>query len=649
MGEDRKDSAEILMSNFARLNSFEQTLLTLLAISCEPAHAGMLVNCLKKRNLRNPRGNQPTTANITHYLERLQQAGLLTDEKLCSPAISEILCRKAAAEGSFSPWAEVIRQEAPASAFYGKWSTRCWRAMREMRIAIYNQQFDQIYDVADFLAAQCTDFLGAEPVTAKVLCQPFDIVWFRTLPPSLQFYLLSDVLQYGQASLTRYEDAFRFLADSKDYSHLGSDEQLPFRRLYFTELLLRGQLREAEEVIAANSDAFSGTGASGTLCFLLGKKEEAEKAFAGDLKFLQELNGSSDAAFFGLPGIFFTLSLLETTGDYHRISDSIAMARSLFPRSRESASYRYIAAAVDAQESSTAELERLDLEETEEDAVGFIFLAYSSYWVNGTITPEIAARAGYLQRRAEEQGYLLAATLLAEIVAIADPDNKECRGRYQEMRQRTGIVALQRLITPEEPWRRSLQALISATNREEEVQQMRMAWLLTFPGRTIAITAREQKLQPDGSWSRGRPVTLSRLYKKRQLGYLSLKDKEICAAITREYSQGGGRASYQFDLERAIPAMIGHPHLFLADSPQTPVEFVEGEPELLVEERGDNLHICFAQPLSEEKINFYKETPTRIKVITVSEQHRKIAQITGVNGITVPRALLNPFPEATTI
>ncbi len=629
-------SAATLLTAFTKLSPFARAILTLMAIACEPANPGMLANCLRKLGIRSTETTPATATGVANHISRLQQAGFINKEKLCAPVISEILCRRAAENGTFAPWAEVIREEAPASAFYGKWATRCWRAMREVRFGIYTEQFDLIYDATDFLANQCTEFLGDEPVTTKILCRPFDKKWFCTLPPSFQFYLLGDVLQYGQKSLTSYADAADFLT-SKEMTQLDSDEQLPFKRLWFNELLFRGKLTEAEQFIADNKEAFYGTGAGGTLFFLLGEQEKAEQAFDSDLAALQELANGKDSAFFGMPGIFFILFQLQKTKEYHATTEKIATALSLFPKSREAASYGFLAAAVNAQINDQPE--DIDAGETiEQDAFTFIFFAFSHYWLHSTISPEIAALAAALQQRAEQHGYLLAATLLAEILTIAHPDDKEYRNRYQQLRKRCGIISLQSLITPEEPWRRSLQALIAATGEEQDIPQMRMAWMLTFPGKSISITAREQKRRADGSWSRGRPITPSRLYKNRQLTYLSAKDKEICAAITKQYPQGNVNATYQFDMERAIPAMIGHPHLFLADSPQTPVEFVAGEPELLVEERGENLHICFAQPLTEEKINFHKETPTRIKVITISEQHRKIAQITGVNGITVPKA-----------
>ncbi|MDP3480810.1 MAG: hypothetical protein Q8R88_13645, partial [Desulfoprunum sp.] len=121
------------LEQYNKLSPFEQTLLQLLSIIYEPAHSTLLVNCLRKLELSNPRGNRPTSVNLNHYLLKFEQAGLTTPDRRCVPELVEILTRKALQEGNLALYAGIIQEEAPASYYYGKWSTRCWRAMREMR------------------------------------------------------------------------------------------------------------------------------------------------------------------------------------------------------------------------------------------------------------------------------------------------------------------------------------------------------------------------------------------------------------------------------------------------------------------------------------------------------------------------------------
>jgi SNF2 family DNA or RNA helicase len=163
-----------------------------------------------------------------------------------------------------------------------------------------------------------------------------------------------------------------------------------------------------------------------------------------------------------------------------------------------------------------------------------------------------------------------------------------------------------------------------------------MVWMIAFEGKEITVSPKEQKLSADGVWSKGKPISLARLYNTAKFNYLTTQDRKVCAAIKKTHNPATNTTNYTFNMEKALLAMIGHPNLYLADSPGTPMEFVPGEPELLVEERGENLRIRFAHPISEENINFSKETPTRIKIININDNHRRIAQITGKDGITVP-------------
>ena len=77
---------------------------------------------------------------------------------------------------------------------------------------------------------------------------------------------------------------------------------------------------------------------------------------------------------------------------------------------------------------------------------------------------------------------------------------------------------------------------------------------------------------------------------------------------------------------------------FLKRSPQTPVEIVSGEPELVVERKGDSLFIHFSQDIGEGNVAVWRETPTRFRIIKISDEHRQVAEITGRDGLLVPIA-----------
>ena len=120
-----------LLQQYENLGPFEKTLLQFLSVVYEPANISLIVSCLLILDLRSSRGNKPTAANLNHYLTKFQQLNLLTDDRQCAPEIVETLSKYAVAEGTFPSFARTIRDEAPVSYYYGKWTTRCWRAIRE--------------------------------------------------------------------------------------------------------------------------------------------------------------------------------------------------------------------------------------------------------------------------------------------------------------------------------------------------------------------------------------------------------------------------------------------------------------------------------------------------------------------------------------
>ncbi len=632
-----------LLHHYKKLSPFERTLLQFLSVVYEPAHTTLIVNCLRKLELRGPRGNRPTAANLSHYFQKFQKFGLITKNQQCAPEIVEILSKYAVAENTFTTFSDVIREEAPVSYYYGKWTTRCWRAMRELRIGIYTQKFDIIDDATDFITLQCREIVSSVPPAVQVSTNPFDPEWFRNLPTSFQFYLFNNVLGYAQANLVAFPDMFAFLEDENEFSHLSEDERLPFKRLLFNQLLFQGNLQQAEQVITTNPEIFSGTGAMGAILFLKGHQDQALTSFEKDISNLQDLSSNEKAVFYGPAGLFYILTQLQNkdVSSYPDIADQIGIALSTFAGGAEEEAYTCLATVIYGQLNSSEAQKDIILKKdaTPQHCLTVLFAALCQYWLSSSLQPEVEARIQELYKVAQQNGYLLFALAFAEILENVSLEKQEHSQTISSLRQETSIISLISILEPEEPWKRSLHALISATSTSPEErlpQDIRMAWLIDYSDGKISINPREQKLTSSGTWSKGRPISLARLYGSNSFTYLSIQDRKICAAIQKVHNPETHGVSYHFDMDKALVAMIGHPLLFLTSSPTTPVEFISGEPELLVEESENHLHIRFAQAITADNINAFQETPTRFKIITINDNHRRIAQITGKEGLTVP-------------
>ncbi len=635
------DQIDTLVEQYNKLPPFEQTLLQFLSVIYEPAHTTLIVNCLRKLEIRSPRGNRPTAANLTHYFTKFQEAGFLTEDNQCQPGLVEILSRLAVENDNFNTFSQIIRKEAPVSYYYGKWTTRCWRAMREMRIGVYTQDFDLIDSALEFLSNQCRDILSAVPPTVRIATTPFDPAWFKKLAPSFQFFMLDSIFRYEIASLQDYPEILTYLQQETGLEELGIDEKVPFQRLLFTQYIFRGRLDDARQLIDNNREGFSGTGARGILTFLSGDSEKSHELFEKDLDFLRDLSGSENAAFFGPAGLFHVLSNLQDDqlDQEQNISRQIGIALSLFPNSTEERGYQVLSAFLQARSNSSLPVEEMGFNKDEDPhSLTILFTALCQYWLNSSLQPDVHKRVETLCQQSLSNGFHFFSLNLAAILARIGHESEENTSLIERLQEETGLSPLIDLFQSEEPWKRNLQALIHVTSSRNEPlssHQERLIWMIDDQQGTIQINPKEQKINPSGSWSKGRPISLSRLYSGK-LGYLTIQDRKIAASIEKQVNPETHGVNYFFDMDKALLAMVNHPFLFLAQSPTTPVEFVTGEPEILVEERGSQLHIRFSQQISDKNITVFHETPTRYKIIEINDNHRRIAQITGQDGLTVP-------------
>ena len=110
------------------------------------------------------------------------------------------------------------------------------------------------------------------------------------------------------------------------------------------------------------------------------------------------------------------------------------------------------------------------------------------------------------------------------------------------------------------------------------------------------LEAREQKRTKRGDWSKGRTVSLERLYNNLDaFDYLSPQDRRICQRIEAEtvYEYFGRypRTLYNLENDQALLEAVGHPLLFWANAPEQAVELVQGEPVLEVNRRKTQLQL----------------------------------------------------------
>jgi SNF2 family DNA or RNA helicase len=223
-------------------------------------------------------------------------------------------------------------------------------------------------------------------------------------------------------------------------------------------------------------------------------------------------------------------------------------------------------------------------------------------------------------------------------LSTLDPAQKDPADAAKKLRKKNNCTSIVHIIsTDKTSWKQSLQDLITVTSRSRKPEKTsRLVWLAAFDGENLTLSTKEQKKKGAGKWSKGRGIGLNRLMQPEDFDFLTEQDLKICAALRQVGDINARNGGCEFDMNKALPALVGHPLVFLEKSGKIPVEIVAGEPELMVEEQDKHLFIHFLQDIGEGEVTVWPETPTRFRVMEINDEHRRVAEITGRDGLRIP-------------
>ncbi|UUZ52137.1 hypothetical protein LP419_21005 [Massilia sp. H-1] len=270
----------------------------------------------------------------------------------------------------------------------------------------------------------------------------------------------------------------------------------------------------------------------------------------------------------------------------------------------------------------------------------FMFRALLHYWLAQPQLNERKAAIEQMLELSELAGFDLLSAQLASL--LGRMGRVPFEQRAVALRQKHRFSEFAAWFEREEPWQRQLNALINLQPmvNVEVVKETRLVWGIKFDPRygVQELEPREQKRDAQGGWSRGRAVGLKRLSEDApSMEFLSAQDLNAIATIKGYKYYSGGGSRFEFDLEKAVAALIGHPLLFWLDSPATRVELLPGEPELLIKADPVNVTINMRPAILDdtEDVVVTRETPTRLRVVRIREEHRRIGAIVG-EALVVP-------------
>ncbi|NET37097.1 MAG: DEAD/DEAH box helicase [Cyanothece sp. SIO1E1] len=659
MNDSRTDIADLrkqLTEAYRKLPLLVQNIVQLFSVIYEPVSRTAFSGCF---NRLDPDAVQFTQKSIKPHIDYLLAANILVQTSgqgpRCHPLLMEVATRDALKAGRFEALAQAVQTALPIPTRREK-GPRHFKSehqfMREVRIGIYRQDLkfahQQIEDYYRY--SYNKEKVSFAEIFQQICSDPFDPDWFCTLPLTLYESGLSRILSDAALKLTLVDEPLALLQEG---CVAPGEKCSDYLRLILTEqLLLRGCMQEAQQTLEACSGDYRDNTLAfwGWLAFLRGDAEQAIIYYTAALKALRKAKGKRKAYFNTMSGLFFVLALLQA-GSPKQLKEAEEYANLIARQPKHWLRRTY------ARLQCVLQVQQGDL--TQKDAVLGAYIApYQEghsletllsalclYWVDTERAKRLLPRlVEPLYEQAVATGYHWLAMEAAELLAQLKP-NSSYDIQAEVLRQDSDISPLVDLIHPQEPWELCLNALTNL-HKEPEPQaqsatQQRLAWFITFYATGCLLQPKEQKINAKGVWGKGRNIALKRLSKNPgEFDYLTPQDLRVCAQI-QTYSYGYyGQLEYKFG-ERAFSELIGHPLVFWEHSSSTRVEIVKGEPELVVKKgKLGRLTLQLSlEPKSGKSVMVVKESPTRLKVIEITAEHRRIAELLGAkNRLEVPAA-----------
>ena len=487
----------------------------------------------------------------------------------------------------------------------------------------------------------------------RFLAEPWADDLFATLPDSLRRSALNDCLRHAIATAAPVEPLIgAALAERKT-------------RAYFTPgsafiRVLQGRFDDAEALFAD-----------------LDREDQTEKpiaiAWASTRALIAVLRGNDDEA-----TRFIEQALdLERAGTRKRIifpnSRAFALALLALTRIDTAASHSQLdqlqRGAERAEVGWHAELNlvlaaanvklghRLHFHHVRPSAgIDIFFQSIACCWMDEF--PDVWAgwREDFVQyrRRALANGYAWVAAECEEILRRAPavvPPNEEPDADVPDHAS-LGTSTLATLAAPLPDWEFSLKALEqlafeagSKTTRKKTktnaTAKRRLAWELDDDGFEISAHPREQRQLKNGTWTKGRKVSLQRFANDAaKLDYLLPQDREAATALYKERSWGGQQ--HLWAGARALHALAGHPHVFNASGDS--VDIVRREPELSVGQSKDGELLVTLTPRAHDD-EYYDDHPRyvigmatdqRCEVTHFSSSQLRLLNFIPQEGLTLP-------------
>jgi SNF2 family DNA or RNA helicase len=486
----------------------------------------------------------------------------------------------------------------------------------------------------------------------QLFFENFDKDWFMSLPKGIRFAVLKYTIWGDYFSLDPKSilNKYKLVELLEESFGLTKDESLEITHFVLGQRLFRGNDKDAQQWLEYDYSA-TGLQLSAMLAILQNRYDAALELFTEALKLIRKGN-RKNATFGGFYDFFYGLMLFKTRS----LPNLQLMDTYLQTCLKKSHGHEGLIVLLhDALEiyQSKKTLPRSNLAHQNAARLPYACLVQLllRYWLDEVeYFSEPTYQAAYLAplanycQVAEELNNVWYAAIGTALLQRLNYSHKVC-DKLAKKYANLPFIGLLDAMPKTAAWERALEALSQINTLKnltaETVQsESRLVFGLTSENNNFLLEPKEQKLGKNGSWSKGRNIALKRLHSElNTFPYLTDQDIRICKKI-RKYSEAQSyyysADVYEFT-EDALFEAVGHPLVFWANQVQynSPIDIQLAEPQLLVQEEGDQLLLSLQPQISSAAKIAIQKTANGVLLYKINEQHRQVAQTLG-SGLKIP-------------
>ncbi len=645
-----------------RLSPDLQRIVQILAVHVFPMRQMDLIDCLDGLGIRSSSGKRFSHRSIQPVIKDLagfgvihkEPKGVFCNKDIRNPAVTDaVLSKKFSAIASTLEYlmsfddAYIRMFEKDVNGFY-----RC------LQFSLFHHgDPDEVFRVWQSGQTYLTVAFFDDLPMLSLFNRPFNFELVKILGDELQRVVL--LLMSAEAEV--FLEPCRELMDYALEFYCSTPGMEPEKARFMGSLLLCGRFKEYNDLLQTfPENSYAHLMFQGCYCLIRDENKTALSWFHKGLAVMKKNNRKRKIFPVGFTGLMFLFALLKTRDPDQYETALIYIETALKTQGIFSGCFQGMRPLFRTfqPESQEDEQEQGWFDECPNQNLTIqFFLILIMTWQNPDKAQHLTGRIQNIYKQSVKAGYLWLAAESALILAHfgeASQVNREYGGSAHKT---WGTASLVHMLPRIPEWQNILTALTMIGDRNKsgpkdkaKNSDQRMVWLLTYLEnlQSAQIAPRLQKLNKKGAWTKGRAVAMKKLYQDfTSMDWLTDQDKQICRAI-EEYSYRTGYSSgyynytqteYQFDVDKALTALVGHPLVYADAAVEMPVEIFEAEPEIRLKTQKGNLRMTMSPrpKFNGNSTILIRETPTRFKLVRFSEYHQMIAGLLGEKGLELPK------------